>query len=241
MIYNQFRKNPVVDCGNGVLCNVLDVLFNFEDKQWVNYVLMAAIGLALRALAYLSLACISTPKKSKVGRMQEGEMGEEWGSPYGGTARGGYGKYGNPYQPSGNNYLLGSYGALITPFTENIQYPTAYRPTMRDALNPIYLPQQPKPQYPYLTYPSLTSLPSITSLTPLNNPISTSRPPALPFTNIPQNYNPNIPYSPSVNININNSPNSRRIPRTSGSRWRRILRSYQPGIIGRSGLDITGV
>ena len=65
MITNQY--NHPVDCGNGVYCDLLTTKFNFPDAQWLNYFLLAFIGLIFRVIAYFALEIISSPKRIKLG------------------------------------------------------------------------------------------------------------------------------------------------------------------------------
>lgn len=53
MITNQYQ-HPI-DCGNGVYCDILATRFKFPDPNWLNYFLMALIGIIFRGLSFLAL------------------------------------------------------------------------------------------------------------------------------------------------------------------------------------------
>jgi hypothetical protein len=65
VINNQY--NHLVDCGDGVYCNLLDTKFKFKDPNWLNYFLLAVLGLAFRFVSYAALEIISSPKRIKLG------------------------------------------------------------------------------------------------------------------------------------------------------------------------------
>lgn len=65
MITNQY-SHPV-DCGDGIYCDLLETKFKFPDAQWLNYFLLAFIGILFRVFAYFALEIISSPKRIKLG------------------------------------------------------------------------------------------------------------------------------------------------------------------------------
>ena len=79
MITNQY--NHMVDCGDGVYCDLLVTRFKFPDQQWLNYFLLAAIGLVFRVLAYFALEAISSPKRIKMGNNKGKGKGQDLSVP----------------------------------------------------------------------------------------------------------------------------------------------------------------
>jgi hypothetical protein len=60
MVYAQYKNNPIQF--NGQSYDVMDTNYSFQIPLWVDLVLMALIGVAIRILALGVMYMISNPK-----------------------------------------------------------------------------------------------------------------------------------------------------------------------------------